>query len=168
LPRHDPFMSTRRRTLTAILAATGALTVGVLPAASAADGDRDRREVIHLFQHDTSQQRLDFGTPGPSVGDQFIFGGDIFDRAGGTKLGRTGGHCVTPSPTEILCYATLTISGAQITYQGLAELGPFFSGEPTDFAVTGGTGPFRTARGTLTGRIQPGGADALITIRLRS
>lgn len=159
-----PMTTRRRRVMIAVLAAAGTLTVGMLPAADAANGDR--REVIHLFQHDTSQQRLDFGTPGLSVGDQFIFGGDVFDRQGGTKLGRTGGHCATSSPTEILCSAALTINGAQITYAGLAELGPFFSGEPTDFAITGGTGPYRTAHGTLTGRILPAGTDALITIRL--
>jgi hypothetical protein len=54
-----------------------------------------------LFQHDTSQQSLDLGDPGPSVGDQYVFGGD-----------------------------------------GIVDALPFHTGQPVDFAITGGTGRY--------------------------
>jgi hypothetical protein len=37
------------------------------------------------------QTTVDVGTRGPGPGDQLIFSGDIFDHAGGTKLGTTAG-----------------------------------------------------------------------------
>ena len=48
------------------------------------------------------------------------------------------------------------------------NIAPFFANQPADFAVTGGTGTFRVARGTVTIQILsvPASGTAGITWRL--
>jgi hypothetical protein len=158
----------RRRALILILAAGGAIAlvaaVAFPAAGSASKGAPGAR--FTLYQHDTSQQYVDLGDAGPSVGDQYVFGGDVSDTLGGPAVGRMAGQCTTSSDTEILCAASFTIGGDQIAYQGIAETATFYGGEPTPFAVTGGTGRFRKASGTLTGRILPAGSDAEFVVDL--
>jgi hypothetical protein len=143
--------------------AIGAGLIGLPAAGSAAQGQAQ----LTLYQHDTSQQYVDVGDPGPSVGDQFVFGGDVSESQGGPKVGRMAGSCTNSSDTEILCSAAFTVAGGQITYQGIAETGSFYGGQPTDFAITGGTGRYRKASGTLTGRILPDSSDAEFIVDLR-
>ena len=161
---------TRRRSALILMLATGGLlAVGGLaviafPATGAASKGGG---TFQLYQHDTSQQVVDVGDPGPSVGDQFVFGGDVSQRQGGPRIGRMAGACTNSSDTEILCSAAFTIGADQITYQGIAVTATFYGGQPTEFAITGGTGRYRKAAGTLTGRILPTSSDAVFTIDLR-
>lgn len=122
-----------------------------------------------LYNHDTNQASLDLGDPGPSVGDQYIFGGNLSKQQGGTPIGRIAGQCTTISDTEILCTSSFTFNGGQISFQALVDATVFYAGQPFDFAVTGGTGPYRSARGTVTGQIlpnPPSGSDARFTVDL--
>ena len=66
-------------------------SLAMLALASTATADT----TLMLFEHDTVQNKVDFGAPGPGPGDQFIFAGDVFDRPGGMFLGTTGGSCTT-------------------------------------------------------------------------
>jgi hypothetical protein len=77
------------------------------------------------------------------------------------------GHCTNSSDTEILCSAAFTVNGSQITFAGIADTATFYGGEPTAFAITGGTGRYRKASGTLSGRILPASSEAVFTIDLR-
>ena len=122
-----------------------------------------------LYNHDTNQASLDLGDPGPSVGDQYVFGGDVSEQQGGTPIGRMSGQCVTISDTEMLCISSFTFNGDQISFQALVDVTVFFAGQPFKFAVTGGTGRYRKARGTVTGQIlpePPSGSDARFTVDL--
>jgi hypothetical protein len=122
-----------------------------------------------LYNHDTHQAFLDLGDPGPSVGDQYVFGGDVSKQQGGTPIGRMSGQCVTISDTEMLCTSSFTFNGDQISFQALVDVTVFFAGQPFEFAVTGGTGSYRKARGTVTGQIlpePPSGSDARFTVDL--
>ena len=74
------------------------------------------------------------------------------------------------SEAEILCLAALNLGDGQITFQGIVDTFSFFTNHPVDFAITGGTGPYRKARGTVTVLILPGvpnGTDAVVTVDLR-
>jgi len=149
---------------------TAALAVAAT-AAVAVDGKQATPHQRHfvLYEHDTSRQSIDLGDPGPSLGDIFAFGGNVSDAQGGPAIGRMAGSCTTTSDTEILCVAAFTLDGGQITYQGIVDTGVFFTGQSVEFAVTGGTGPYRNARGTLTGRILPeptDGSDAQFIVDL--
>ena len=120
-----------------------------------------------LFQHDTSQQQDNIGDPTTGVGNLYIFGGDVLDRAGGIRVGRSAGNCAFTSATEILCTAAIALGDGQITFQAMASTLTFYTGVPTEFAISGGTGAYRDARGTVTVQILPVGTDALVSVDLR-
>jgi hypothetical protein len=127
----------------------------VLGTVRVAAGDSDNQAkskpsaVIQLIEraHDLTFQ--DNGTPGPSLGDRLIFTSDLF-FVDGQPAGRDGADCVIvridPSapPAEqqvVQCVVTVQLSDGEITSQGLAQ------GTENTFAITGGTGAYRTARG---------------------
>jgi hypothetical protein len=102
------------------------------------------------------EQEEDLGEEGPSVGDLYAFSGPLFDESEDTELGRFDGVCTTtssPGPnTEArrLCNVTATFveerEGAEIDAQGVGRI----EAEDVVFAVNGGTGEFRSARGQAT------------------
>jgi hypothetical protein len=111
---------------------------------------------LRFFEHDTQQASLDLGTPGAGPGDQFFYAGDLFDHAGGTKVGHTAGECTTFSGNataagDVLCTGTFVLDRGQITVQGLFDNAALFSrGETLPWAIVGGTGIYRNARGDGT------------------
>jgi allene oxide cyclase-like protein len=133
-------------------------------------GSAAPRGTIRLYEHDTSQAQIDLGDKGESPGDQFVFAGDVFDRKGGTKLGRLGGLCTTVSPSETLCTATVKLHGGQIASQILAASAKLFGGKTVAGSITGGSGIYRHARGYFTVRIPPDVpnlTDAYFVVHLR-
>jgi hypothetical protein len=98
----------------------------------------------------------DLGEEGPSVGDLYAFSGPLFDESEDTELGRFDGVCTTtgsPGPSaeaRRLCNVTSTFTeerdGAEIDAQGVGRI----EAEDVVFAVNGGTGEFRAARGQAT------------------
>jgi hypothetical protein len=158
-----------RITAVLFLAAAGA---GILPATASANPPGSADEYGHrrftLFQHDTSQQQVNVGDPNTGVGSLYIFGGDVLDHQGGIQVGRSAGNCANTSETEILCTAAISLVEGQITFQAMANTLTFYSGLPTEFAVAGGTGAYRNARGTVTVQILPSAStDAVVTVDLR-
>lgn len=147
------------------------LAAGAVLTAAAAGGS-STVTTIRLYEHDTSQANLDLGDPGEGIGDQFVFAGDTLDRKGGTKLGRLAGTFTTASPGtagELVAAATFTLSGGQITTQGLFVASDLFGGRTMTFAITGGTGRYRHARGVGTIQLPqdvPNLADAQFVLRL--
>lgn len=87
-----------------------------------------------------------------------------------TTTARSAAQCTFSSEAEILCLGALTVGDGQITFQGLVDTFTFFTNHPVDFAITGGTGPYRKASGTVTVLILPDvpdGTDAVLTVDLR-
>jgi hypothetical protein len=115
---------------------------------------------LRFFEHDTHQTNVDLGSPGPGPGDQFIFAGDVFDHAGGTKVGHTAGQCTTltgnATSGDAMCTEAFVLDGGQITIQGLADTGAVFvRSETVPVSITGGTGIYSKARGDGTVRVLP-------------
>jgi hypothetical protein len=116
-------------------------------------GDEDTFTVVAALQE---EQEADLGEEGPSVGDLYAFSGPLLDESEDTELGRLDGECTTtssPGPsTEArrLCNVTATFveerEGAEIDAQGVGRI----EAEDVVFAVNGGTGDFRDARGQAT------------------
>src|SRR5882757_10316784 len=73
--------------LFAVCAALTLPLVGVFGQSAAAD------TTLTLFEHDTQSTQIDLGEPGQGPGDEFLFAGDVFDRAGGTNIGHVAGQC---------------------------------------------------------------------------
>jgi Dirigent-like protein len=116
-------------------------------------GDEDTFTVVAALQE---EQEADLGEEGPSVGDLYAFSGPLLDESENTTLGRFDGECTTtssPGPSaeaRRLCNVTATFveerEGAEIDAQGVGRI----EAEDVIFAVNGGTGDFRDARGQAT------------------
>lgn len=162
-------MVCKRIAASLVPAAIGASAFLLVPASADAPDRGEPAGPRHfiLFQHDTSQQQDNIGDPASGVGNLYIFGGNLTERPGGIPVGRSAGNCAFTSKTEILCTAALRLADGQITFQAMADTLSFYSGLPTDFAIAGGTGVYRNARGTVTVQILPDGTDAVVTVDLQ-
>jgi hypothetical protein len=108
--------------------------------------------VLHLFERSEGDLAfIDLGAAGPSIGDRLTFSNPIFD-ADGQRVGRDVAECVIVriDPTEpparqqiVQCTISVQFADGQITVQGMAQ------GTDNYFAVTGGTGAYRLARGEV-------------------
>jgi len=127
------------------------LVLGFTQSTTARQDERVSR-VIHLVERAHSVSFQDVNPPGPSLGDLLVFSSDMYDRTG-NLVGRDGVHCITvridaSAPADkqqvVQCVASVELfSEGQITAQSLAQ------GTENFFAITGGTGRFRTARGEI-------------------
>jgi hypothetical protein len=157
----------------AAFAASGALLVAGTVFAATSAGGSSTGSTIRLYEHDTSMESIDLGMPEESVGDQFLFAGDTFNRKGGTQLGRAAGTCTTMSTGsagEVLCVVSFSLPHGEIATQGLLVAADLFGGKTPTFPITGGTGRYRHARGEASVQIPqdvPNLADANFTLRLR-
>lgn len=151
-------MNVIRAAIAAVIAALSLPMLGVFGQKAAADAGNVT--TLSFFEHDTQQTTVDLGARGPGPGDQFIFSGDVFDHAGGTKLGHTTGLCTTLSGNdttgETMCTQTFLLDGGEITVQVMGDTAAaFVRGEIVPMAIVGGTGIYSTARGDGTVQIPP-------------
>jgi hypothetical protein len=137
----------------ALAAAVLAVASVTLAAASPATSSADPHTVtIRVLEHQVDSAAVDVGTPGPSLGDRFVFTGNVFQN--GKKVGIDGGsfEFVRLKATTFVAQgvASVMLPGGQITVQGLAEF-PTSNAlpKPQTIAVTGGTNTYRNARGEL-------------------
>ena len=87
----------------------------------------------------------DLGAKGDSVGDLLVFANKVYDAANKTQLGTDNGYCVrTVVGKRWECFWTLTLKAGQITVEG-----PFMDSGDSLLAVTGGTGKYAGARGSM-------------------
>ncbi|MEU6067522.1 MULTISPECIES: hypothetical protein [Streptomyces] len=107
---------------------------------------------------------------GTSQGSGLVFAEDIYRD--NQKVGRAGVTCTivrtdpigpTDSSRDMQCLGTFILGGGDITGQGILT----FTQAPTDFtlAITGGTGSYYNASGTIHGHVL-NDTDAEITITL--
>jgi hypothetical protein len=138
---------------------------------SLAGGSSDGVEALDLTAQTEQFAVIDVGTPGPALGlgDQIISSDKVFRN--GKAVGTDGVTCtVVKATTQALtCNWVMTIALPEglLTLQAIAD-GP--TGPPTEptkvtFAVTGGTGRFRSAHGSADITDSPGGTEQ-IAVRL--
>jgi len=113
------------------------LVVFSLPAVAA--------EKLQLVERAETDATLDLGTKGDSVGDLLTFANPIYDAANKVKVGTDQGYCVrVVAGKSWECFWTLLLKDGQVTIEG-----PFFDSGDSVMAVTGGTGKYAGARGSL-------------------
>ncbi len=146
-----------RRTpvLIAALLAAGAVTVAATSSPASNDGQRGGKrlhklEVQRQAIHDTILDLDHSATPRhpapDSIGDEDVFAADFY--VGATKVGTDGGDCkLVRLPSIYHCVATNSFADGDLTVQFLAD---FTRTAPGHFAITGGTGEYRGARGEVT------------------
>lgn len=130
-----------------LVLACGSLAPGAAVAEPPALGRADPRpRVLQLTGVNVTTETIDLGAPGSSVGDLIVISDALFQDE--EPVGAHGGTCrvVQVAPVLLHCVVTFTLPAGQITVQGLVT--PARAEEQV--AVTGGTGAYRAAQGTLT------------------
>jgi len=144
--------------------AVGALAVGsVGPATGEGGADRhgDGGQTVRVLSTNTEEDFVDVGKHNFSLGDSFVFTSKLTRH--GNKVGHTGVVCTITSTAmeESQCVGSAWLRRGEITIQGL------LAGEPEvfKFAITGGTGAYEGAEGTLVVR-EVSGNKELLTFNL--
>ena len=102
-------------------------------------------EQIVVVERPVGETTVDLGAKGDSVGDLLVFANKVYDAANKTQLGTDNGYCVrTVVGKSWECFWTLTLKAGQITVEG-----PFMDSGDSLLAVTGGTGKYAGARGSM-------------------
>lgn len=146
-----------------ILLAGLVLTLVVSTVAVAAGNDdgsghgRSHSQTIRLMATGFDDKDFDLDPPDLSLGDYFVATENLFRR--GEKVGSDHAICTitrlqpptgTPDTAALQCLATLVLPEGQITLQGV-RIAVLDQQEPPRFvlAVTGGTGAYETAHGSV-------------------
>jgi allene oxide cyclase len=102
-------------------------------------------EKIQLVEHADTDATLDLGVKGDSVGDLLTFANPVYDAANKTQVGSDQGYCVRVIAGKSWeCFWTLRLKEGQITIEG-----PFYDAGDSVMAVTGGTGKYVGAKGSM-------------------
>ena len=122
----------------ATLLLAGALALQVSLTAVAA-------EKIQVVERALTDTTIDLGAKGDSVGDLLTFANPIYDAANKTKLGSDQGYCVRVVVAKSWeCFWTLLLADGEITVEG-----PFYDSGDSVMVVTGGTGKYAGAKGSM-------------------
>lgn len=138
---------TVRKKLGALAAAIALLGLTISIISPASSDTRYHHRTLHLAEKlsDDRDEFVDVGESGESVGDYFVINRDpLFNASRTEKVGESSGHCMFVDRAAE-CDVTFKLRGGLITVEGLFEFQ-----ESSRFAVTGGTGAYKTAHGTLT------------------
>ena len=111
-------------------------------------------KTITVIEHATTDETTDTGANGDSAGDILTFANDLFDRTDTRKVGTDQGYCIRTVPgVSYECNWTNMLEGGSITVEG-----PFYDAKDSVIAITGGTGRYRRARGTMKLHARENGA----------
>jgi len=100
---------------------------------------------IHVIEHATTDTVVDLTANGDSIGDLLTFHNDVYDETNSEVVGTSHGDCVRIEVgVSWECRWVNTFEDGSITVEG-----PFLDAGPSALAITGGTGEFRGARGSM-------------------
>jgi hypothetical protein len=165
-----PHITLSRTLIVASIAATAILGSAATAASSGSSQVEGKVHVLEVHRdagHDVFLD-VDHSTtpekPVPeSVGDQTVFNAKFL--VGNDQVGREGGACtLVELPSIYHCNSTNWFDKGQLTVQ---FIGDFSSKEAGHFAITGGTGAYRGARGEVKYVAKPDGADVTFRFRTR-
>jgi hypothetical protein len=146
----------KRRTIA--LATAGALALSAGPAAAKGHD----HSVTIKFSSKVDQARVVDNAPtGDSPGDIVVFTEKLFNSRG-KQIGSDAATCVRLFDPTSLCTGVYKLRGGQVMVQ-LVQPGPTGT---YDQGVTGGTGRFAGARGTVTVHQNPSGDRFTMKLRL--
>ena len=159
----------RRAGLVTLAAVLLAVAITALASATGRDSDHRGVEVLKLDFANVSVTEADLGREGFSQGDRITLLDTLFE--GGERVGELGVDCVVvdldgQTGATAQCLATATLSGGQITAQGLIS----FTDDPIQrftLAVTGGTGDYRTVGGEVRVEEDAEGKGKIVATLLR-
>lgn len=119
------------------------LTFAVVNATAGSSRSREGG-TIHVIEHATTDAVTN-GTADDSAGNILTFANGVFDSSDTKKVGTDQGYCVRIEAGKSWeCNWTTFLPGGQITVEG-----PFLDAGDSSLAITGGTGRYRKAHGTM-------------------
>lgn len=102
-------------------------------------------ERIHVVEHADTDATAHIGTGADNAGDVLTFANPVYDGMNKRQIGTDNGFCIRTVPGKAFeCTWSVSLSGGQIMVQG-----PFNDSGDTVLAVTGGTGRYARARGSM-------------------
>ncbi|WP_280402116.1 allene oxide cyclase barrel-like domain-containing protein [Nocardia carnea] len=142
-----------KRTTSALMRLTAVALIAGTVGGCGTGGDEtdepatEQVEVIELHVQNTQYEALDLGPAGPSLGDMDVYSGNAIQE--GRRVGQGGGSCQTlhidGDHVLMQCLITMELERGSVTMQSTWTRGA----SPLDMAITGGTGEYRNARGTV-------------------
>lgn len=142
----------RRKALAGI--GVPALIVAIALAVTAHGESRPATITLHAHSQLEHVQGVDSPPTGRSAGDQLVFTEKLLDGKGNV-IGRDAASCTALFDEQSLCTGTYVFGGGQIMVQ-LRQ--PSLGGDLRySQVITGGTGRFARASGTVTVHQQPSG-----------
>jgi hypothetical protein len=100
---------------------------------------------IKVVERAETDAVTDTGQEGDTVGDILTFANKVFDEKNEKQIGTDNGYCFrTAVGSAWECAWTLTLDDGSLTVQG-----PFYDKGDSMLAITGGTGEYAEARGSM-------------------
>ncbi|HKZ76104.1 MAG TPA: allene oxide cyclase family protein [Actinomycetota bacterium] len=132
----------RKLALIVAMVLVGASIIAVLVASSSAQPVT----TIKVIEHAVTDKVIDVGKTGDSPGDLLTFHNKVYDDADANVVGRDQGSCVRISPKQGTweCVYTTLLEGGSITVET-----PFYDTADSVGAITGGTGTYAGAGGSI-------------------
>ena len=140
-----PASSLRERKLMRklVLVMAGLLVAG---AATLVASSASAATTITVVEHATSDRVADVGKQGDSPGDVLTFHNKVYDETDTDVVGKDQGYCVRISPKQGSweCIFTTFLEDGSITVET-----PFYDAADSVGAITGGTGAYANAGGSM-------------------
>ena len=128
------------------LAVATALAASAMVAGFVLSGPATAAPPVTVIEHAVSDTYVDIGAAGDSKGDLLTFHNKVYDETDTTVAGRDQGSCIRISPKQGTweCQWTTFLADGNITVES-----PFSDTEATTGVITGGTGAYVGAGGSL-------------------
>ena len=154
-----------KRALSTVIPLAGILLLVIAVTAWAGGDGRSGNsgKTLAVVEHATTDATTDTGDPGDTAGDVLTFANDVFNAGDTAKVGTDQGYCIrVVKGTSYECNWTTLLPGGQIVVEG-----PFLDAGSSTLAITGGTGRYRGARGTMDLRSLAGGTKFAFTFHIK-
>ncbi len=134
----------RSNTRTVVLAMTVCALALVISFATVSNAGSGIQRIA-VIEHATTDTVVDLTANGDSTGDLLTFHNELFDATNTEVVGSSHGDCVRiEAGVSWECRWINTLEDGSITVEGA-----FLDAAPSAFAITGGTGAYRGARGSM-------------------
>jgi allene oxide cyclase len=133
----------KRLAVPALAVAVGALVFAAVNATANNSVKRDNGS-IHVIEHATTDAVTN-GSADDAAGNVLTFANEVFDSNDAKKVGSDQGYCIRIVVGKTWeCNWTTFLADGQITVEG-----PFSDSGNTVLAITGSTGKYKNARGSM-------------------
>ena len=141
-------MKANKKLVTVAAVAAVLVAAPVAALASTSSSGPSAPLAVHVVEHAITDTVQEFHPPGLSLGDTLGWHNPVYNASDTRQVGTDNGYCirtVATGKTEWECAWTTLLPGGDITVEG-----PYYDdGTDTTLAVTGGTGIYTGATGSM-------------------